>query len=314
MSVAATFGFDFGDRYPLILGFAGIAVLAAVGALSHQHKRAFSAALIYLGLGALAAVILRMTGATWLDPIDDASILLHVAEFTVIVALFSTGLKLDRRLGWNSWSSVVRLLAIVMPLSIVGIALFGWQAMGLTVGGAIVLAATLAPTDPVLAGDIGVGPPGEEDEREPNFAITAEAGLNDGLAAPFVLLGLGFALHGNSGGSWFGTWIVADVLYGIAAGVAIGLLAGRGLAAVLVTLRDRRLLLPEFDRWIALAAVLLIYGLTEAVGALGFLAAFVGGIAFRRYERDHEVNESVTREPRRWRSSVSSGRSSSSAA
>lgn len=285
MSVAATFGFDFGDRYPLILGFAGIAVLAAVGALSHQHKRAFSAALIYLGLGALAAVILRVTGATWLDPIDDASILLHVAEFAVIVALFSTGLKLDRRLGWNSWSSVVRLLAVVMPLSIVGIALFGWQAMGLTVAGAIVLAATLAPTDPVLAGDIGVGPPGEEDEREPNFAITAEAGLNDGLAAPFVLLGLGFALHGNSGGSWFGTWIVADVLYGIAAGV-----------------------------WIALAAVLLIYGLTEAVRALGFLAAFVGGIAFGATSATTRGTRASTRELTRWRSSASSGRSSSSAA
>ena len=78
-----------------------------------------------------------------------------------------------------------------MPAFIALAALFGTTVMGLSAGAAIVLAGALAPTDPVLAGDIGVGPPGEEDEEhEPHFGISAEAGFNDGLAFPFVLLGL----------------------------------------------------------------------------------------------------------------------------
>ena len=155
----------------------------------------------------MAAVVIRAFDIPWLDPVDDAEIVMRLAEFAVVVALFSTGLKLDRELSWRSWGSVVRLLGIVMPLTIAAIALFGVGVMGLPLAAAVVLGAALAPTDPVLAGDVGVGPPGEEDEREPHFAVTAEAGLNDGLAFPFVALGLFLALEdrggaGSSSGSW----------------------------------------------------------------------------------------------------------------
>ena len=76
-----------------------------------------------------------------------------------------------------------------MPLTIAAVALLGSAAMGLSAGAAIILGAAVAPTDPVLAGDIGVGPPGDEEEREPNFSITGEAGLNDGLALPVPAAG-----------------------------------------------------------------------------------------------------------------------------
>jgi len=72
----------------------------------------------------------------------------------VIVALFSAGLRLDRPLGWHEWSSTVRLIAIVMPATIGGVALFGSEVMGLLAGAAILLGAVLAPTDPVLASDV----------------------------------------------------------------------------------------------------------------------------------------------------------------
>ena len=49
------------------------------------------------------------------------------------------------------------------------------------------------------------GPPGDEDEHEPNFALTAEAGLNDGLAAPFVLAGLFVAEQRRRLGAWSGS-------------------------------------------------------------------------------------------------------------
>jgi NhaP-type Na+/H+ or K+/H+ antiporter len=289
--VAAGAGFSTPDLYTVGLLFLGVALAAAVAALSHEHERAFSATLIYLAFGLAAALAIGLFDLRWVDPVDDARVVERLAEFAVIVALFSTGLKLDRDLSWSGWGSVTRLLAIAMPLTIVAVAAFGAAAMGLSVAAAIVLAAALAPTDPVLAGDLGVGPPGEEDEREPNFAITAEAGLNDGLAFPFVILGLLVAAHAD--GAWVAEWVLADLLWAVVVGVGLGAAIGYGLAAAAVWLRRHDLLAPDYDGWLAIPAVLLIYGATEVANGYGFLAAFAGGLAFRRYERDNELNARV---------------------
>ena len=266
-------------------------MFAAVGAMSHEHERAFSASLIYLGLGALAALAIQVLNVEWLNPLDDAKLIEHVAEVALIFALFSSGLKLDRRLRWREWGSVARLLGIAMPLTMAGVALFASQAMGLTLGAALLLGAILCPTDPVLAGDLGVGPPGDEDEHEPNFALTAEAGGNDGLAAPLVLLGVFVAEQGGT--DWIGEWLVADVLYACVAGLVIGVANGWAAAWSVHWLRDRELLAPAFDGYHAVATALITYGLAEVAGGYGFLAVFVSGLAFRRYERGHELNGRV---------------------
>ena len=289
--VAAGAGFSTPDLYTVGLLFLGVALAAAVAALSHEHERAFSATVIYLAFGLAAALAIGVFDLRWVDPVDDARVVERLAEFAVIVALVSTGLKLARDLSWSGWGSVTRLLAIAMPLTIAAVAAFGAVSMGLSVAAAIVLAAALAPTDPVLAGDLGVGPPGEEDEREPNFAITAEAGLNDGLAFPFVILGLLVAAHADAG--WVAEWVVADLIYAVVVGIGLGAAIGYGLGAAAVWLRRHDLLAPDYDGWLAIPAVLLIYGATEVANGYGFLAAFAGGLAFRRYERDNELNARV---------------------
>ena len=288
---AAESGFSAGDPHAIGLLFLGLAFFAAVAALSHQHERAFSASLIYLGLGIAAASVIDLLDVTWLHPIDDAELLESVSELAIVIALFGTGLKLDRPIGLRSWSIVWRLLGVAMPLTIGAVALFGVHAMGLPVGVALMLGAILAPTDPVLAGDVGVGPPGEEDEREPNFSLTGEAGLNDGLAFPFLFLGVYVATR--DGGGWIAEWFTADVLYGVLVGLAIGALGGYGIASAAVWLRERDLLSTDFDGWLSVPAVLTVYGLTELLGAYGFLAAFAAGVAFRRHEHTHEHNRRV---------------------
>ncbi len=289
--VAAGPGLDWADPYAAGLLVVGLAVFAAVGALSHQAERAFTASLIYLAIGLSAAAAIGLSGIEWLTPRQDAELIERLSELAVVIALFSTGLKLDRVLRLSEWASVVRLLVITMPLTIAAIAAYGVWVMGLPLAAALLLASALAPTDPVLAGDIGVGPPGEDDESDPHFAVTAEAGLNDGLAFPFVVLAL--FVSGRSGAGWLPEWVLADLLYAVLAGVVIGAIGGYVIAALLLPLRDRRLVLPELDGWIPVAAVLVVYGAAELASSYGFLAAFVAGIAFRRYEHDHEAHQGV---------------------
>jgi sodium/hydrogen antiporter len=153
ITFAADPGFSSGDPYALAQLFVGLVVFAAVIALSQQHERAISPAVVYLVLGAVAAGLVRALGVDWLDPIEDAALIERLAEFAVIVALFGAGLKLDRPLRWGEWSSTARLILVVMPLTIGAITAFGTAAMGLSLGAAVVLGAALAPTDPVLASD-----------------------------------------------------------------------------------------------------------------------------------------------------------------
>jgi sodium/hydrogen antiporter len=292
MPIGAAPGFSSGDPYALAQLFVGLVVFAAVIALSQQHQRAFSPAMLYLLAGAAAAGLARALGVDWLDPIEDAALIERLAEFAVIIALFGAGLKLDRALRWHEWASTIRLILIVMPLTIGAVALFGTVAMGLSLGAAVILGAVLAPTDPVLASDVQVGPPGEaEKEPEPQFALTSEAGLNDGFAFPFVFLGVFIA--GTGGTAWLPEWFAADVVYAITVGIVLGGTAGYLTAAGARWLRDRGLLLAQFDGWLSLAAVLAVYGATELVGGYGFLAAFAGGLAFRRHELGHESHARV---------------------
>lgn len=284
--------FDVG-LYELLILVAGLVVLAGAVALSLQRGRPFSAALIYLVAGAAAGMALRGMGVRWYDPIDDAVLFSRAAELAVIVSLFGAGVKLDRPLTWRAWRTTLMLLAIAMPLTIAGVAFLGSWLLAMSLPSAILLGAVLAPTDPVLAEDVQVaGPMQSEPEDDARFAITSEAGLNDGLAFPFVMLALfGYARGFDSFGSWWLEWLTADLLYAIAAGVVIGAFAGRLIARLTYQVIDRGWLVNPFDAFVAIGAIFAVYGLTELLGGYGFLAVFASGVAFRRYERGHEVNQ-----------------------
>src|SRR4051794_30980518 len=162
-------------------------------------------------------------------PLAHPALTQHLTEVGVIVALMGAGLKIDRPLGGRRWASTWRLLVVAMPVTIAAMALLGWWWAGLVPATALLLGAALAPTDPVLAAEVQVGEPtGEEDsEDEVRFALTSEAGLNDGLAFPFVYAAIALATVAVTGGSWFGEWVLTDVLYKVAIGVAGGLFVGK---------------------------------------------------------------------------------------
>lgn len=279
------------DPYVIVVAIAGLAVLVAIPTLTHHRERIFSPAIVYLLMGVLLAGVIALLDARWLRLGADAAVVERLTELAVIVALFTTGLRIDRAISLRGWRSTAVLLAVVMPITILAIVAAGVWGLGLSLGAAIVLGAALAPTDPVLAGDLGVPGPNEGDRSEPAFVLTSEAGLNDGLAFPFIYLGLIVASDPGTGDLL--EWVAADVLYAIAGGLAAGAALGWGIAAVAIRLRDRGVLAPRLDGWAPAGAVLLIYGASEIIGTYGFLAAFAGGMAFRRHERDHEYIDGV---------------------
>jgi NhaP-type Na+/H+ or K+/H+ antiporter len=289
--IAAAEGFSFADPYAIGLLFAGLVLFTAIWILSSHRRRSFSPAAVYLLLGALASGGLHLLGIDLLDPVEQSELIERLAEFAVIVALFGAGLRIDRKLGWSRWRSTILLIVVVMPLTIAAVTLFASAFMGLSLGAAIILGACLAPTDPVLARDVQVGPPGEGDRAETNFALTSEAGFNDGLAFPFVFLGVFVAAEGGTG--WFVEWLAADVVYAIAMGILIGAFGGQAIGRGADWFRKHGWLHPGLDGWVAMAAVLALYGLTEILGGYGFLAAFAGGLSFRRYEWDNEAHDRV---------------------
>ncbi|MBA2523025.1 MAG: cation:proton antiporter [Solirubrobacterales bacterium] len=287
--LALSEGFHVGGLYVAGLVGLGITLVVGVGALSNQHERAFSASVFYVLLGVVGALALSVLDVTPLDPVRDHTLLERLAELALIVAVFAAGLTVEANIRRRSVVSVLVLLAVVMPLTIAIIALFGYYAMGLSFGAAVILGSVLAPTDPVLAGDVGLGPPGSIEQGEPQFSLHTEAGLNDGLASPFVLLGLLIAQQGGT--SWLGEWLWADLLYAVCFAIGIGLLLGWGAAWVATRARSRGLINAELDAFAALALVLVVYGLSEFLGSYGLLAVFAAGFAFRRYEYGHEVHE-----------------------
>jgi NhaP-type Na+/H+ or K+/H+ antiporter len=275
---------------PLDMAFALIGVgmfLAAILPRVVAH-RAFSMPIVFLLLG--MAVHLLPLGLVNPDPRDHPNVAKHLAEITVIIALMGAGLKLDRPFGRVRWSSTWRLLLVTMPLSIAATALLGWWALGLGPASAVLLGSVLAPTDPVLASDVQVGEPSEdaESEDEVRFALTSEAGLNDGLAFPFTYAAIAMAVKGVAPGHWIGHWLLVDVGYRIAAGLAVGLAVGWLLGRLFFRAPSKRFRLAEHaEGFVALAATFLAYGAGELVHGYGFISVFVCACSIRAAERAH---------------------------
>ncbi|WP_435839926.1 cation:proton antiporter [Streptomyces chilikensis] len=227
-----------------------------------------------------------------IDPVDDRVVAEHVTEIVVIISLMGAGLALNRPVGRHRWGATWRLLGVTMPLTFLITALVAWWLLDWPPAAALLLGAVLAPTDPVLAAEVRVGEPtdDEHDEDEARFALTSEAGLNDGLAFPLTYAAVGLAAAAGSGWSagWIGPWAAQDLAYKCVVGVLGGLLMGRLLGWLFFRARPRALRLSQHrEGFVALGATFLSYGVTELAGGYGFLSVFVTACAIRAAERSH---------------------------
>jgi sodium/hydrogen antiporter len=288
----------------LVYLIGGAALLLGVVLPTALSKVALSAPIVLVVVGAGIGLL---PGSSTISPVDHRALTEHLTEFCVLVALMGVGLALDRPLQlrswatWRAWASTWRLLLVGMPLAIAATALLGWWVMGLAAPAAVLVAAVLAPTDPVLAADVQVEGPSadmedesqadEIDEKdEVRFALTSEAGLNDGLAFPFVYAAIFLATLGGFS-SWGLRWVGWELIGKTVIGVVVGAGTGWLLARVACRAPRKSLRLAETgEPLLAIAATLLAYGLAEVAGGWGFLAVFACALAMRSAERSSEYH------------------------
>ena len=278
------------DPYIVMLVGAGVLIALVAWLPLALRRLPLSLPIICVGLGAAIFALPQVT----LNPLpmNYPEITERFTEFVVIIALMGAGLKIDRLFHIRRWAVTWRLLVVAMPLSIAAIAFLGvWAGLPLTA--AILLAASLAPTDPVLAADVQVGPPRSGAEDEVRFGLTSEAGLNDGLAFPFVHLAIALCLATTSGEPWLVDWLTFNVLWEIGAGVVGGWLVGRLFGWLTFRVPGETRLARTGDGLIAISATFVSYGLTEMIHCYGFLAVFVTALTFRHAHRDHEFQREM---------------------
>ena len=267
-------------------------------------KVALSAPIVLVLVGAGIGLL---PGSSTISPVDHRVLTEHLTEFCVLVALMGVGLALDRPAAPALLGDVARMgvdLAAAADRHAAGHRGDGAARLvgdGTGGPGGVLVAAVLAPTDPVLAADVQVEGPStdmedesaadEIDEKdEVRFALTSEAGLNDGLAFPFVYAAIFLATLGGFS-SWGLRWVGWELVGKTVIGVVVGAATGWLLARIAFRAPRKSLRLAETgEPLLAIAATLLAYGLAEVAGGWGFLAVFACALAMRSAERSSEYH------------------------
>ena len=277
------------EFYNLAIILLGLAILGVTWLPNILANKPLSYPIIYVVLGFL----LYKLPINLPDPLPhlNSKFVVHLTEFCVIVSLAGVGLKIDRPLKWKYWRQLFQLLIIAMVVSFALFAGASYFFAGFSIAGAVLLAAALSPTDPVLAADVQVGPPGEKDEKKDKFLLTAEAGFNDGLAFPLVYLAILLATMPDFG-DVMKDWVLHKLLYKLSIGIFGGWLLGLGFRRIFV-LFQRLELTNVSDGFVSLALTLLTYGIIEIAGGYGFLSVFIGALIFSRNTRSHSSEDGV---------------------
>ncbi len=247
--------------------------------VSILKRSPITSAIIYLAVGMLVGP--SAFDLFHFNPLQQSALLETLTEVAVLISLFSAGVKMPVPFSFARWRAPMLLATVSMTLTVALVTAFAYYVLGLPLGAGVLLGAILAPTDPVLATDVQIRHPGDHDQLR--FTITCEAGMNDGSAFPFVMLGMGLlGLHelGESGLRW----ILLDVLWATFSGVVIGVAAGVALARVGWKLRSKPHRHQLLDDFLGLGLIGIVYGLTVMVNGWGFLAVFFAAVALRQTE------------------------------
>ncbi len=265
-------------------------VLIFMGLASSTFKQLpISSAMVYLaigfGLGPFGIGLLKI------DLLGDSTVLRRITEVAMLVSLFAIGLRLRVPPSDRIWLLPLRLGFVAMVATVAIMTLACVYLLHMNWGPALLIAAMLAPTDPVLAHDVQVQVPGDIDLLR--FSLTGEGGLNDGIALPFALLGIAvcnFEASPDQALSWH---FAVDALWGVGGALAVGWMLGDLAVRLIAWLRTRHGLALGPEGFYALGLIALSYGIAELVHTYAFLAVFAAGLALRRVEQKASGDKSV---------------------
>ena len=268
----------------------GLALLGFTWLPTIRGSRFINVPLLYSLLA--VALFSQITDLPQLDPINNQThtvVTEYVTELIVILSLAGAGLAIDRKFRLRTWQSTLRLLCVSMPICVAGAAFLGHWIFNFSLADSVLLGACLAPTDPVMASSVQVGPPNKGKEDPVRFGLTTEAGLNDGLAFPFVYLAIRLAEHGGSFGGWLVGWTAYDFIYRVVMGILVGIGVGWLLAHYTFRVSDESVREETREGLFLVAAIFLAYGVSEALHGYGFLAVFAAAVSARQnIEKHHE--------------------------
>jgi len=238
-----------------------------------------TSSMVYLAVGILIGP--TALGVFHFNPLKQSDLLLVITEIAVLLSLFNAGLKFPTRISLPRLRTPMLLAFVSMALTVGFIALFAHYLLDLSWGAAILLGAILSPTDPVLATDVQLQHP--NDRNRLRFNLTCEAGMNDGSAFPFIMLGLGLLGHHQLGTLGF-NWLIKDFLWATIGGILIGVLSGISLAYLINIYRPKTNSPGFWEDFVILGLGALVYGVSQTLHFQGFISVFLAGMSLRYAE------------------------------
>lgn len=196
-----------------------------------------------------------------------------LAEFTLILVLFTDASRIDFRLLRREYPLPLRMLGIGLPLMVLSGFALAQLLMGeqLPLWEAAVLATILTPTDAAL-GQAVINSP-----RVPiciRQAINVESGLNDGLCLPLLFILLSMAGTDTGGTLHWINFAAQQVLLGPLIGALVGYVGG----ALLTRAARHHWITHSFEDLAVLGLSLFAFACAEMLGGNGLIAAFCAGL------------------------------------
>lgn len=269
--------------YIIAFGYLGFAatLIAFMPIYTKKLKITYIIPLLLLGM------ILYLSGAPlpWPDPAWEFETGKIVAEVIVIISLMTAGLKIGTTYTWKDWKKPLSLIAITMPLCMIAIFLISYYILQLNGPVSLLLAAVLAPTDPVLASDIQLEEHQDEKKRNTGlrYTLTGEAGINDGVAFPFVFLAILWSQSTSFSAIDLSHFVWYYVIYKLAIGALIGAVIGF-MYSFFIHRHDSDNTSKILGGFIAVALTFFSYGIAEVAHTYGFISVFTTGIFIQYYQ------------------------------
>ena len=258
------------DTLSLAVIIGGFLVYSLVS--GRLHGTVLTAPLLFIVFGFLIG-----DGGVSIANLDPGHSVIHtIAEFTLIIILFTDAARIDLSRLRKDHNLPLRMLAIGLPLTIAAGTFLAFQMFPqLSFWEAALLAALLAPTDAALGQSVVSAKIVPVRIRQ---AINVESGLNDGIALPAVLLfaALASSIPGTTESNewlWFG---FLQVTLGPLTGLVFGYIGGRFIDAA----AEHGWMSEAAEGIGILALALMSFIGAEVIGGNGFIAAFISGIVF----------------------------------